>query len=84
MWLGIHNGTEWWMAFAGIWMLIFWGPIIALAVWGIISQSRSKDQPPQREDPLEIAQHRYAQGEITREQFEEIKATLKQQLAIRN
>jgi uncharacterized membrane protein len=37
----------------------------------------------EKKNSLEIAQSRYAQGEITREQFEEIKATL-QEPAIRN
>jgi hypothetical protein len=50
MWLGIHDGTAWWIAFASIWMLIFWGPIIALAVWGIVNVSRDKDQPVQRKN----------------------------------
>jgi uncharacterized membrane protein len=68
----------WWMAFAGIWMLIFWGPIIALVVWGIFNLSRDKDQSAERKDSLEIAQGRYAQDEITRKQFEEVKATLKE------
>lgn len=27
-------GMGWWMLFGGIWMLLFWGGIIALAVWG--------------------------------------------------
>jgi len=40
----------WWMAFAGIWMLIFWGPIIALVVWGIFNLSRDKDQSAERKD----------------------------------
>jgi uncharacterized membrane protein len=83
MWWGIHEGTGWWMAFAGIWMLIFWGPIVALAVWGIISLHRGKDQPAQQKSSQENAQSRYAQDETTREQFEETKATL-QELAIRN
>jgi uncharacterized membrane protein len=75
MWWGVHEGMGWWMAFAGIWMLIFWGPIIALAVWGVINLSRGENQPAPRKNSLEIAQSRYAQGETTREQFEEIKAT---------
>jgi hypothetical protein len=45
MWLGIHDGTAWWIVFAGIWMLIFWGPIIALVLWGVVNVPRDKDQP---------------------------------------
>jgi hypothetical protein len=78
MWLRVHDGMGWWMAFAGIWMLIFWGPIIALAVWGIINLHRDKDQPAQRKDPLEIAQSRHVQSETMEDQFEETKATLKE------
>jgi uncharacterized membrane protein len=65
MWLGIHDGTAWWIAFAGIWMLIFWGPIIALVVGGIVNVSRDKDQPAQRKNSREIAQSRYSHGAIT-------------------
>lgn len=32
--------------------------------------------PGYRRDPMEIAKERYAKGEITREQFEEIKKNL--------
>jgi len=28
-------GMGWWMAFGGIWMVVFWGGLIALIVWGI-------------------------------------------------
>jgi uncharacterized membrane protein len=47
------------------WMLIFWGPIIALVVWGIVNVSRGKDQPARKKKSLEISQSRYSQGEIT-------------------
>jgi uncharacterized membrane protein len=84
MWLGVHDGTGWWMIFAEIWMLLFWGPIIALAVWGIINVARGNNhQSEQRKGSPEITQSRYAQGEITKERFEEIKAT-RQGPAIRN
>jgi uncharacterized membrane protein len=72
------------MLFAGIWMLIFWGPIIVVAVWGIINISRGNDhQLEHRKGSLEITQGRCAQGGTTREGFEEIKAT-RQEPAIRS
>lgn len=58
-------------------MLIFWGLIIAGAVWlmksifpGVgIPNNRGEMQPL---SALEILEHRYARGEITREQYLEM------------
>jgi putative membrane protein len=75
MW-GVYDGMGWWMLFGGILMLLFWGAIIFLVVWGIRSLTGRGQTPPEVEDPLKIAQLRYARGEITGEQFEAIRATL--------
>jgi putative membrane protein len=61
------------MVFGFFWMLLFWGGIIALAVWGINKLTRGGGKD---DTPLEIAQRRYARGEISREEFEAIKSTL--------
>jgi putative membrane protein len=53
-------------------MVLFWGGLIALLVWGV--QSLVKRDGAR--DPLEIAKERLARGEITLEQFEEIKSKL--------
>ena len=73
MWY-VHQGMGWWMVFGVILMILFWGGIIALVVWGInrISGHGSGGSPT----PLEIAKQRYARGEITKEQFEQIKKDL--------
>ena len=74
MW-GANEGMGWWMVFGGIWMVIFWGAIIWLVIWGVGQVSgggrRSEDTP------LEIARTRYARGEITREQFEQLQQDLR-------
>jgi putative membrane protein len=76
MW-GAHEGMGWWMVFGGIWMVIFWGVIIWLIVWGIGQGSRGSTDGRRNEDaPLEIAKRRYASGEITREQFERLRQDL--------
>ncbi len=75
MWWGANEGMGWWMVFGGILMVVFWGGVIGLVVWGIRNYGR-KEGGLDSASPLEIARHRYAQGEITREEFEEIKATL--------
>jgi putative membrane protein len=74
----------WWYGFPGWWgigmmiiMVVFWGGIIALIVWAIMRFARgSGSNISARRDPLEIAKERYARGEITKEQFEQIKRDL--------
>ncbi len=68
-------GMGWWWVFGGLWMLIFWGGLIALIVWGITKLTRRGDSAPKR-DPLDIAKERYAKGEISREEFEQLKKDL--------
>lgn len=78
MWY-MHEGIGWWMVFGAIWMVLFWGGIIALIVWGISKLSGRRESGPSatgRRDPLEIAKERYAKGDISREEFEQIKKDL--------
>jgi len=76
MW-GWYDGMGWWMLFGGILFVVFWGAIIALIIWGVSRVTRSSSGSVQgRKDALEIARERYARGEITREQFEQIKKDL--------
>jgi len=56
-------------------MVVFWGGLIGLIVWGIIKLAGRRDSAPKR-DPLNIAKERYAKGEISREEFEQIKKDL--------
>ncbi len=66
---GISAGVGWWMAFGGLWMVLFWGGLIALVVWGIAKLTKQSDSASKR-DPLDVAKERYARGEISREEFE--------------
>ena len=69
------TGAGWWMAFGGIWMVLFWGGLIALIVWGIKRISSGSNSSSGR-NPLDIVKERYAKGEITREEFEHLKREL--------
>jgi len=70
----------WWMG--GVWglgmlliALLFWGVVIAGVVLGIrwlVSQSRES----RSDSALEILRHRYARGEIDRDEFESKKRDL--------
>ena len=69
------DGMGWWMIFGGLLMLVFWGGLIALIVWGIVKFGRRNGSAPKR-DPLEIVKERYAKGEISKDEFEQIKEGL--------
>ncbi len=77
------DGMGWWMLWGGLMMVLFWGSVIALIVWAVQGGARgeaSRPQPPQstgaRQTPLDIAKERYARGEISRQEFEQIKKDL--------
>ncbi len=63
-----------WMFFGGFWMIVFWGVIIALIVWVIIRLSRRDDTTSSSKvSALDTAKERYAKGEITKAEFDQIK-----------
>lgn len=75
MWYGM-------MGFGG-WMIIvwiIWIVIIGLIVWGVVALARrggSRSNAGEKEDPFDIAKKRYAKGEISKKEFEQIKKDLK-------
>ncbi|RLC71888.1 MAG: SHOCT domain-containing protein [Chloroflexi bacterium] len=76
-----HWADGCWWGFGGGWMAIGWAVIwvviIGLVVWGVISLlKRGTGPPPERRHPLDIARERYARGEISKEEFEQIKKDL--------
>ncbi|OGO00800.1 MAG: hypothetical protein A2Y90_03765, partial [Chloroflexi bacterium RBG_13_52_12] len=71
----MHDFGGWWMAFGALWMVVFWGGLIALIVWGI-RKLTGHSGASGRTGPLDIARERYARGEISREQLEQIKKDL--------
>ena len=65
--------------FGWVWMLLFWGGLMLLALWviGLLFPSvKKQDNHQTLSSPDEILKTRYAQGEITKEQYEEMKHTL--------
>lgn len=58
-------------------MLVFWGLVIAgIVVLVRVLTNRNVFGQPSQDSALEILRRRYAVGEITKEQFEEMKRTL--------
>jgi len=75
MWYGHYVGG-WPMALG---MVLFWGSLIALIAWVIHRLTGRRDSdypPPHRRDAMEILKERYARGEISKQEFDEVKRDL--------
>lgn len=86
MWWG-HSDFGWgWMMFGGLMMFAFWGGLIVLvlfAVKAIFGSGASRPSggydsaPPSHNRALDILQERYARGEISKAEYEEIREDLR-------
>ena len=80
-WGGPGYGFGWWGILMGILMLLFWvlviGGIVWLVIW-LVQQPRPGAAGPGAPGPsaLDILRERYARGEITREQYEQMRHDL--------
>ena len=74
MWY-MHDFGGGWMIFGGIAMILFWAGLIALSVWGI-SKFTGRRGFPDKQSPQDIVRERYARGEISREEYEQMKRDL--------
>ncbi len=67
-------------------MILFWVVVIGGGVWLVVTLARSgqgavassgpRNLPASNQTPLDILKARYAKGEITKEQFEEMRHNL--------
>jgi putative membrane protein len=69
------------LGFGFIWMLLFWGGLIALAVWlvRLLFPSVKRQNDKENTTPLsahDILKARYAQGELTAEEYQEMSQTI--------
>ena len=72
-------GGGWWILMVAL-MVLFWGAVIGVVVWVVTQASRGGRGDGGRGDTsraLDIAQERYARGEISREEFEQIRRDLR-------
>ena len=74
----MHNYGGWGMGWGALVMGIICIGLIGLAIWGVVRLSRRGGccVTTISHTPLDIAKERYAKGEITKEQFEQIKKDL--------
>lgn len=78
--MGNWWGSQGWgMGLGFIVMVLFWAlaaaGLMAVIRW-LLQLSGSDGARPRHQTPIEIARERYARGDITREQFERLKADL--------
>jgi len=72
----MHSGWGWWMALGWLSFFLFWGSVVALAVWAVSRLSSRSEKEEKTPSPLDIARQRLARGEISKEEFEELKRLL--------
>ena len=65
-------GAGWWIVMM-VMMVLFWGAIVAAVVWLVRGVSRGGSERGgeriSRESPVEILERRFAEGEITAEDY---------------
>jgi uncharacterized membrane protein len=64
MWF-YNGGMGWWTVLWVALMILFWGGLIAFAIWGIRRLTRHDSGG--KGNPIDIAKERYARGEITKQ-----------------
>ncbi len=70
MWYYGSGGWSWLLV--TLIMLVFWGGVIAVAVWAI----RSRLGSPRETDAMDVLRRRLASGEISQDDFEKTKRIL--------
>lgn len=66
------------MVFGWLWMIAFWG----LLIWGVLALTRtgssraSHPMPAAEPNALEILERRYARGELSAEEFDQMRQRL--------
>lgn len=69
--LYMHEGSVWWMLFGWLWITLFWVSVVSIAIW-IVRRITWQSRLEESRLALEIARSRYARGEISRAEFEQI------------
>jgi putative membrane protein len=72
----LEDGIGWWWLFNWLFILLFGTGFIALIIWVITRMGKGSSSATGSSNALDIAKERYAKGEISREEFEQIKKDL--------
>lgn len=71
--MGGYGMTGLGMGFGQLFMLLFWG----VSIWLVVALINASQSGEKEEESLSILKKRYASGEITKEQYEEMKRETK-------
>ena len=71
MWHGA-DGMGWWMLFGSVWFIFFWG----IVIWAVVRLTQRGERSDEEPTALSIAKRRYARGEISREEYEQLRRDL--------
>ena len=74
---GWHMMEGWNMMGGGFFMGLFWILVIGVVVYLLVNFSK-RQGPETKETPLDILKKRYAQGDISKEEYEQMKRDLQQ------
>ena len=85
MWFG-HEFSLGWAIFSVLMMVAFWGGFITLVIWAVRGFPRASSTQSSSDgsavslgtSALEILKERYARGDVTKDQFEEIRRDLEE------
>lgn len=69
----MHTNNDQWFALVGFAVFVI---IVGVALWIVYKIATKNTAAMQGKDPIDIAKERYANGDITKEQYEEIIKTL--------
>jgi putative membrane protein len=90
MWVHYHEFSWAWVISTGLMMILFWGGLIVLGAWvfravlgGNPPRTSNRSDGEAQDHPsgdraLDILRERYARGEISREEYEQIRDDLSQ------
>ncbi len=74
----MHWGNYGWgMGLGWIYMIVFWAAIITAVVYLVRFIERKSGSELWHETPLDALKHRFARGEITKDDFERMKDDLR-------
>ncbi len=75
MWYMHDVGWGWWLLMS-VGMVAFWALVLYGVVWLVRGEALGRSKPATPESPDEVLRRRLAEGEITIEEYERVRAAL--------
>lgn len=72
---GWHMDGGWWFGGMMLWMVLFWGLVVFVIAW-MVRGGPSRSASDDREAAIRVLDRRFAQGEMTLDEYRERKGAL--------